>query len=210
MLKSNRRKKRDIDEMEELVTSGLADELTLHQYYDAKVSFDPNHDKETKIGKVECCNLWSEKPNTVKKPIKYGINTVVSALYRAHGIKGVAARSLGVTRATLSGWINTNETLMRAYEDAKMTTVDYAESKLLEAIEQKKPWAIQMLMRFRGDMIEPTLKGPTVDKDEKGAVLKAMDFIESNPELTPKEKRARADGYRKRAVEKKLRRQSTK
>lgn len=71
-----------------------------------------------------------KKSNEIFKPDK-----VIEAIEKAHGIKSQAARILGCNRQTITNYIDRHEDVKTAFEDAKESFVDMAESKLFENIE---------------------------------------------------------------------------
>lgn len=71
------------------------------------------------------------------------IETVKTALGMAKGIISVAAANLGISRQALHKRINNNKTLKEALYQAKETNKDFAEGKLLNAINADNLGAIK-------------------------------------------------------------------
>lgn len=67
---------------------------------------------------------------------KYSPDKVIKALQDAQGIKIQAAKLIGCDRSTLERYITDNDEIRQAYEDARESLVDTAESKLLANIEK--------------------------------------------------------------------------
>jgi len=59
---------------------------------------------------------------------------VADALRQANGLQAAAARSLGVSRTTISNYIEKYDEVSKAYDEANETTIDKVESKLLENV----------------------------------------------------------------------------
>lgn len=75
---------------------------------------------------------------------------VAEALIESFGVMAVAARRLGVTRMTIWRYIRRYETCRKAREEGRERLKDLAESKLVEAIADREPWAIQFYLRTQG------------------------------------------------------------
>jgi len=59
----------------------------------------------------------------------------INALKESHGLVSVAAKKLGVSRATLHAMINKMPTVREARDDAKEALKDFAESRIFKEIE---------------------------------------------------------------------------
>ena len=59
----------------------------------------------------------------------------IKTLTESHGLISVAARKLGVSRATLHAMINKMPTVKEARDDAREALKDFAESKIFEEIK---------------------------------------------------------------------------
>lgn len=79
---------------------------------------------------------------------------IEEALLAHHGLVAVAARALGVRRETVHVRIGKSERLKQVLKEAREITVDQAESKLIEAIDEREGWAIKYFLgtqaRHRG------------------------------------------------------------
>ncbi|MBU4443715.1 helix-turn-helix domain-containing protein [bacterium] len=75
---------------------------------------------------------------------------VIEAIEKSHGIKSQAARLLGCNRQTISNYIDRHETIKTAFEDAKESFVDMAESKLFENIEKGDVTSIIFCLKTLG------------------------------------------------------------
>ena len=78
--------------------------------------------------------------------MKFSQKHIISALKASRGIQTIAAESLGISRVTLSKGIANNPVLSNKIQEYLL---DFAESKLLEAIERKEPWAIKMYLHAK-------------------------------------------------------------
>ncbi len=74
---------------------------------------------------------------------------VISALQKANGLQAAAARSLSVSRKTISNYINDNESVRSAYDDVNETTIDKVEGKLLGEIEKGNITAIIFYLKTK-------------------------------------------------------------
>lgn len=82
----------------------------------------------------------TRKPRHTKKE-------TLAAIGRSSGVIAVAARSLGITRQTLSRHIHNNPEYKEALDQAREDAIDTAESKLIEAINDREPWAICFFLK---------------------------------------------------------------
>ncbi len=75
---------------------------------------------------------------------------VAKALRETHGVITRAARKLGVARETLSRYVSKHPDLQRVRDEAKEALVDLAEEGLVEALEKRRPWAVQFTLARLG------------------------------------------------------------
>ena len=131
---------------------------------------DSSDAEEINEGDIEAIQLW--KIPMAKRPDgKVTKGTVMKALYLANGVLTVAARALGVSRRTIYLWVDKYEDLKSAFEDARSCTADYAENKLIECIDKKHQWAIEMALKYRGDFNDEAI----TKKDNRGKILGTID-----------------------------------
>ncbi|MBU1065372.1 helix-turn-helix domain-containing protein [bacterium] len=89
--------------------------------------------------------------STLKKSKEiFSVEQVVVAIEKAHGIKSQAARLLGCNRQTITNYIDRHEVIKAAFEDAKESFVDMAESKLFENIEKGDVTSIIFCLKTLG------------------------------------------------------------
>ena len=74
----------------------------------------------------------------------------VEAIQRANGLISVAARSLGVTRRAVYKARDRHEKIRQAIEDARETTLDFAEGKLIEQIKSGNTTALIFFLKTQG------------------------------------------------------------
>ena len=77
---------------------------------------------------------------------RYTSSQVIEAITLARGIKAVAARKLGCSRPTLDSYIDRYPGVRTAYQEAKDTLLDAAESALLTMIDNKEWPAVRFLL----------------------------------------------------------------
>jgi len=75
---------------------------------------------------------------------------VIEAIEKAHGIKSQAARLLGCNRQTITNYIDRHKSVKTAFEDAKESFIDTAESKLFENIEKGDVTSIIFCLKTLG------------------------------------------------------------
>lgn len=84
------------------------------------------------------------------RPLKLKKDEVRRALLDAHGLKAVAARKLGVERITLNLFIERHDDLKELAYAIDEETIDFAESKLLQAINNGNVRAIIYYLTNKG------------------------------------------------------------
>ena len=84
------------------------------------------------------------------RPLKLKKDEVRRALLDAHGLKAVAARKLGVERITLNLFIERHPDLQELAYAIDEETIDFAESKLLQAINNGNVRAIIYYLTNKG------------------------------------------------------------
>jgi len=87
-----------------------------------------------------------------RKPSK---RTIMAAIAGSNGIVTVIARRLGVSWSTAKLWIDSDDTLRRAWQDERETLLDSAEAVLAKKILQEQDdktakWVLANLGKERG------------------------------------------------------------
>ena len=85
----------------------------------------------------------------IRKP-RHTDAQVITALQQSGGIMAHAARKLGLERSTLHKRIHENPKLMESLEAAKERNLDLAESKLMQAINDRELTAIIFYLKTQG------------------------------------------------------------
>lgn len=99
---------------------------------------------------------------------------VSDALTKSHGLVSVAARSLGVSRATIYKYIKKYPTIKQAHDDAADAMTDTAESALFEKILAGDLQAIIFYLRTMGKGRGYTERQEIVGADGKEIVLRVV------------------------------------
>jgi transposase len=81
---------------------------------------------------------------------KLTTDQVIAALHETRGMVTVAARRLGVATNTVKRYIRKYKSVQESLEEERERTIDIAELKLFEAIQDGQPWAISMLLKTIG------------------------------------------------------------
>ncbi len=84
------------------------------------------------------------------RPLKLRKADVEAALLKSHGLKALAARKLGVSRTTLAAYIARYPDLTELAYAIDEETIDFAESKLLEAVANGNIRAIIYYLTNKG------------------------------------------------------------
>ncbi len=74
---------------------------------------------------------------------------IIDALESAHGIQASAARNLQTSRATVARYIKENPDIAAAYEQVNESTIDFAESKLFQAMNDGNITAIIFFLKTK-------------------------------------------------------------
>ena len=77
---------------------------------------------------------------------RYTQQRVIDAIQAAKGIKATAAQSLGCSRQTITNYIDRYPAVKDAYEEARDTSLDLAESKLIALVEREEWPAIRFML----------------------------------------------------------------
>jgi len=77
---------------------------------------------------------------------RYTQQRVIGAIQAAKGIKATAAQSLGCSRQTITNYIDRYPAVKAAYQEAKDTTLDLCESKLIALVEREEWPAIRFML----------------------------------------------------------------
>ena len=75
---------------------------------------------------------------------------VIAALQASAGVMAHAARKLGISRSMMFRRVHDNEKVKAAWEEAKETNIDLAESKLMQAIQEGELPAIFFYLKCQG------------------------------------------------------------
>lgn len=75
---------------------------------------------------------------------------VADAIRQSLGNLSRAARILGCDRRTISRWMKRSALVQQAWHEAYETFKDLAEHKLLQAVQNGEPWAIQLVLTRLG------------------------------------------------------------
>ena len=133
---------------------------------------DSDEEPNLDINDFETIQLW-------KKPIKKNDGTiskgaVIKSLYLANGVPTVAARALGVCRKTLMKWVDKHEDIKAAFDDARNCTADFAENKLIECLERRHEWAINLALKYRSNFNDQALEAEE-KANNRGSILDAVE-----------------------------------
>lgn len=75
---------------------------------------------------------------------------VIAALQASAGVMAHAARKLGIGRSMMFRRVHENEKIKAAWEEAKETNIDLAETKLMQAIQNGELPAIFFFLKCQG------------------------------------------------------------
>lgn len=81
---------------------------------------------------------------------QYSAEQMIEAIKAANGIIATAARRLGCDRSTVYAYINKYKTVAAARDEARETTLDWVESKLMEQIGVGNMTAIIFYLKTQG------------------------------------------------------------
>lgn len=79
-----------------------------------------------------------------------GDERIIEALKKSKGFISAAAALLGCNRTTISKRIDRRPAVRDAYEEIVESRLDVAESKLMFAVDNGQPWAIQYILDNQG------------------------------------------------------------
>ena len=77
---------------------------------------------------------------------RYTQAQLIDAIQAAKGIKATAAQSLGCSRQTITNYIDRYPAVKAAYQEARDTSLDLAESKLIALVEREEWPAIRFML----------------------------------------------------------------
>ena len=80
----------------------------------------------------------------------FTVAQVEGAIRKASGILLPAAQILGCDRSTIYTYIKKYPTLQAVLVECREGMVDRAEFKLMEAIDQREPWAVSLMLKTLG------------------------------------------------------------
>jgi len=72
---------------------------------------------------------------------------VAEALKQARGFMGEAAKLLNCSRTTIHTYVKRYKFLQQLLEEIREANIDFAESKLFQAIERGEAWAITFFLK---------------------------------------------------------------
>jgi hypothetical protein len=81
---------------------------------------------------------------------KFTPEKVIEVIEKAKGLVAPAATMLGVTRGTLYNYINQNQEVKEALDQARESMLDYTEGKLFENIKNNDTTAIIFALKSLG------------------------------------------------------------
>ena len=80
----------------------------------------------------------------------YKIDEVIKAIHDANGLLAPAARILGCSRNTMYNYARKYKTVQQAIDEARDTTLDFAEQQLMKAVKAGSVPAIMFLLKTVG------------------------------------------------------------
>lgn len=86
----------------------------------------------------------------MSKPERYTAEQVATAITQSRGIIATAAESLGCTRQTVEKYINRYSVVKEACREARESTIDFVESKLLKNIDAGDTTAMIFFLKTIG------------------------------------------------------------
>lgn len=78
------------------------------------------------------------------------LEEVIEAIQESHGLLALAARRLGVSRNTVYRYVKEYATVRQAIDEAREANLDFAESKLMQAVNNGSIPAIMFLLKTVG------------------------------------------------------------
>ena len=90
------------------------------------------------------------EPNNLSKKRQNTAERIIQALEGTQGLLSLAARKAGVSYATMKRYAAEFPTVKMAVQDAKASTLDFAEGKLYQAISQGNLSAIIFFLKTQG------------------------------------------------------------
>jgi len=81
---------------------------------------------------------------------KFTIEQMCAAIRAAHGLKSVVAAKLGCNRITVDRYAARYPSVQQALADEREWIVDLAESKMVEAVQDREPWAVALILKTLG------------------------------------------------------------
>tara|TARA_Y100000310_G_scaffold101137_1_gene99044 strand:- start:5961 stop:6425 length:465 start_codon:yes stop_codon:yes gene_type:complete len=92
----------------------------------------------------------SNEPNNLSKKRQNTAARIIEALGSTQGLLSLAARKAGVSYSTVKRYAAESPTVKQAVQDAKSSTLDFAEGKLYQAISQGNLTAIIFYLKTQG------------------------------------------------------------
>jgi hypothetical protein len=111
------------------------------------------------------------------KTPRYTAEQVAVALRAAGGVHSIAAEQLGCHRTTILDYIRRYPKVRQAYDEARASAVDKAESKLMTLVDREEWPAIRFMLvtlgRDRGYSLKHTPTEKFQDAEDDAAAFKA-------------------------------------
>jgi hypothetical protein len=128
--------------------------------------------------------LWRTRFIKCQNPESISPDLFEEAIYRAHGVKGVIARLLGLSYAQTNRLIK-KFGFQQLLKDERESIIDLAECRLFEATQYGEEWAVKMVLKCLGRS-----RGWTEERDaklNKGSILEAIEDMSKMDEDEMKE-----------------------
>jgi Bacterial regulatory protein, Fis family len=81
---------------------------------------------------------------------QYDPNVIIQVIHECKGLITHAARRLGCSPTTVDRYARTYEQVQQAIDEERRALVDLAELSLMKALQEREPWAIQLVLRTIG------------------------------------------------------------
>jgi hypothetical protein len=81
---------------------------------------------------------------------KFTIKKMAKAITEANGLMSYAAKKLNCDRSTVEDYIERFPACKTAWLEAREKFVDVSESKLMECVQDKQPWAVALTLKTLG------------------------------------------------------------
>ena len=85
-----------------------------------------------------------------KKPTRKELDRMAEFIRKGDGLQSSTARRLKVSRQTMRQWLSKYPELLEAFDDARESMLDVAESQLHLEIKKGKAWAVCFYLKCQG------------------------------------------------------------